>query len=151
MKTDRWKRSRERKAAAAQHARPSPSDRTKRPFDYGYLSCPLDTPSNLRSGLMSSSGVPVRQSSPRTKSLFASRPSNLTTDEPRVDAAVAERLIRARKMAGYATAGAAIAYRRWKLADYLAQEAGRRAITADDALRYSAGYRVSARWIMIGE
>lgn len=69
----------------------------------------------------------------------------------RIDAAAAERLSRARKMAGYATAGNAVAYRGWSPTDYLEHEAGRRAITADDALRYAAGYRVSARWILIGE
>jgi hypothetical protein len=69
----------------------------------------------------------------------------------RVDAAAAERLVRARKMAGYATAGNAVAYRGWSRTDYLEHEAGKRTITAEDALQYAAGYRVSARWILIGE
>lgn len=67
-----------------------------------------------------------------------------------VDPAAAERLVRAREMAGYATAGAAVTYRRWRSPDYFEHEAGKRIITPDDARRYAAGYRVSARWILMG-
>ncbi|RTL86147.1 MAG: hypothetical protein EKK29_10215 [Hyphomicrobiales bacterium] len=67
-----------------------------------------------------------------------------------VDAAAAERLVRARKMAGYVTPGNAVSYFRWKSPDYFEHEAGARNITADDALRYASGYRVSARWILMG-
>ncbi|QGM98129.1 hypothetical protein [Methylocystis parvus] len=66
------------------------------------------------------------------------------------DPAAAERLVRAREIAGYATPGAAVAYRRWSLKDYLDHESGKRAITPDDARRYAKGYRVSARWILMG-
>jgi hypothetical protein len=69
----------------------------------------------------------------------------------RTDAAGSTRLVHARKMAGYATAGNAAAYRGWKVADYCEHEAGKRTITPDDALRYAAGYRVSAHWILMGE
>lgn len=69
---------------------------------------------------------------------------------PSIDPAAAERLVRAREMAGYATAGAAVTYRRWGNPDYFEHEAGKRIITPDDARRYAAGYRVSARWILMG-
>lgn len=68
----------------------------------------------------------------------------------RIDPAAAERLVSAREMAGYATAGAAVTYRRWSSPDYFEHEAGKRIITSDDAQRYAVGYRVSARWILIG-
>jgi hypothetical protein len=74
----------------------------------------------------------------------------VTDPRLRIDPAAAERLVRAREMAGYATGGAAAAYRRWKLPDYLEHEAGKRIITSDDARRYATGYRVSARWILMG-
>lgn len=67
-----------------------------------------------------------------------------------IDPAAAERLVRAREMAGYATAGAAVTYRRWSSPDYFEHEAGTRIIAPDDARRYAAGYRVSARWILMG-
>jgi hypothetical protein len=69
---------------------------------------------------------------------------------PRIDPAAAERLRRAREMAGYATAGAAVAYRRWDMNRYLEHESARRVISPDDARRYATGYRVSARWILMG-
>jgi len=70
---------------------------------------------------------------------------------PRVDPAPAARLRRAREMTGYATPGAAAAWRRWNMAHYVEHEAGTRSITADDAQRYAAGYRVSARWLLMGQ
>jgi hypothetical protein len=69
----------------------------------------------------------------------------------RIDAGAAERLARARKMAGYTTPGAAVAFRRWSLSEYLEHEAGKRIITPGDARRYATGYRVSARWLLMGE
>ncbi len=69
---------------------------------------------------------------------------------PRIDPAVAERLARAREMAGYATPGAAVAYQRWSLEVYVEHETGKRIVTPDDAKRYATGYRVSARWILMG-
>ncbi len=74
----------------------------------------------------------------------------LAADPARADPAVAQRLARAREMAGYTTPGAATAFRRWSLKTYLDHEAGSRVVTPDDAARYAAGYRVSARWILMG-
>jgi hypothetical protein len=67
-----------------------------------------------------------------------------------VDPGAADRLERAREMAGYATAGSAAACRGWNLAEYLEHEAGSRIVTPEDASRYATGYRVSARWILMG-
>ncbi|WP_442755842.1 hypothetical protein ACNHKD_04080 [Methylocystis sp. JAN1] len=72
-------------------------------------------------------------SPPRQQFAFAAERRN------RIDVAAAERLARAREMAGYATSGAAVAYRGWKLPDYLEHEAGKRIITPDDARRYATG------------
>jgi len=82
---------------------------------------------------------------PRQQFVFASQRM------PRVDAGAAERLVRARKVAGYTTAGAAIAYRGWDMANYLAHEAGQRGMTTVEAQRYATGYRVSVRWLLMGE
>jgi hypothetical protein len=71
-------------------------------------------------------------------------------ESSRVDLGAADRLARARKMAGYATAGSAAGYRRWNLNEYLEHEVGDRVITPEDASRYASGYRVSARWILVG-
>ena len=75
---------------------------------------------------------------------------SLAGDPARANPAVAERLARAREMAGYATPGAAIAFRRWNSKYYLDHEAGRRIVTPEDAKRYASGYRVSARWLLLG-
>ncbi len=74
----------------------------------------------------------------------------LAADRARLDPAVARRLARAREMAGYATPGAAIVFRRWNLKDYLDHEAGKRIVTPEDARRYATAYRVSARWLLMG-
>lgn len=61
------------------------------------------------------------------------------------------RLMKARRMAGYRSARAAASALRARPATYAAHENGTRSFSVDDAIRYAELYNVSPGWMLTGE